>query len=412
MDATARDEDQPDASLDPADVDNPDDDAQLAEVDASVSSARVDHIQRAFAFLAAERERSGIPLGTVSVARVCTALKLEPAEILILQKDLDNAGLCAENPDEVEDADDAEAIVNEVDEQGSLLSNLLGHGLLGAEGERELGRAIQLAKRFRSDIESGKVSSNDDARRILDRGDQAYRALVLGNVRLAMDIARRYVGRGLELDDLLQEGILGLMRAADAFDPNLGFRFTTYATWWVRQHAGRAVAQTGRAIRLPVHVVDKLSALRKVLRRLRAANPDKTVRPKDLAVELGWRDEDVGKLLVIDAEHFVPLQVDDDDGPSLLEQLASGAPSPEDVTLEIDLKAFVHRCVSQLPSREAEILRSRFGFGGVPARTLESIGRQFGLTRERIRQIEAKGLKKLRAPSSKIVEAGQGLLHD
>jgi RNA polymerase primary sigma factor len=371
-------------------------------------------LARAMAVLIAERQRSGEPLRQESIERVYVHLKLTPPEMLRVGHEARSIGLMdTGEPDELDelaiDVEDSEEIP---DARNGLLDRILGHDLLGADRERQLGRAIQIAKSLRLQLASGQHPGSDELSRELVRGNQARQALVLANARLAMDIARRYMHVGLDLDDLLQEGVIGLMRAVESYDPDLGFRFTTYATWWIRQAILRAVANTGRSIRIPVHRVDQLKLLRRTVRRLQAKDMQRRVTPNQIADELGWSLELVGKLMVLDAETFTSIHPADEGGPSILDQLASSDPTPEAATIAFDFQAFIAGCVDALPAREAEILRLRFGLCGNRSHTLEEIGKQYDLTRERIRQIESKGMHKLRRPSGKLMEHGRDFLDE
>ncbi len=401
-----------------ADWVDPDDDGEVDCSDeigpsASDDASRSKLLARAITVLIAERQRSGEPLRQESIERVYAQLKLTPDEMLRVGREARLIGLMdAEEPEEldelVEDSDD--------DEQGEarcgLLDRILSHELLGAERERQLGRAIQVAKKLDGQLANNLISSSRDLERELARGRQARHALVLANARLAMDIARRHAHGGLELDDLLQEGVIGLLRAAESYDPDLGFRFTTYATWWIRQSILRAAANTGRQIRLPVYRVEQLKELRRTVRRLQAKNPQARITPKQIADELGSTLESVGRLLVLDAESFTSLHPTEDDGPSVLDQLVSPEPTPEATAITFDFERFISECVAALPERDADVLRSRFGLLGRPTQTLEEIGKQYKLTRERIRQIESKGLRQLRRPSCRMMEYGREFLND
>lgn len=381
------------------------------DVAAPQSSVRASLLERAMAILFAERGRAGQPLQQASLERVYSLLKLEPTEILRIAKDAETAGLMG--PVQVDDTEDEAAEDEEQERQlAGLLDRLLHHELLGAEQERKLGRAVQKGRKFEAQIASGQLPATPEVLREQAHGLKAREALVLANTRLAMDIARRHANHAVEMEDLLQEGILGLMRAAESYDPDLGFRFTTYATWWVKQSILRAIGNTGRVIRLPIHRVDQLKALRRVLRRLQAQAPARRIRPQQIADELGWPIEKVGKLMVLEAESFVPLDLSDGEGPSLIDQLASSEPTPEALAIEVDFENFMSVWISALPEREADILRQRFGLDGQSPVTLESVGKQYNLTRERIRQLESKSLKKLAHPANKMVAEGREFLND
>jgi RNA polymerase sigma factor (sigma-70 family) len=366
--------------------------ASPASGDANVS-VREDVIQRALAMLAAERERTGVSPSLSSIERVCDRLRLSPAEILQTKGQIESDE--ADEPDGSED-EGSDVLELEGFERGNVLvDRMLGHSLLTASEERELGRAVRLGRVFGESIADGSIPTDSRSSEVIRRGLQAQHGLVLSNIRLAMDIAKRYENRGLEREDLLQEGIIGLMRAVESFDPDLGFRFSTYATWWIRQSVTRAVLNVGRIVRIPVHVAEKLNRLRRAERRLKARAPGSAIDVKQLADELGWTSEQVGRLMVIDAERFLSAESEDEEGTSLLDKLRSPTPDPERCTMDIDLQHFIDRCLKALDPRAAEIVRLRFGLSGGSSQTLETVGQHFGLTRERIRQIESKTLGKL-----------------
>lgn len=384
-------------------------------VAAPQSDVRANLLEKAMAILFAERGRSGQPLQQSSLERVYSLLKLQPAEILQVAKDAEAAGLMG--PAQVDDSDAADDTAESDDgeqqlQPASLLDRLLHHELLDAEHERQLGRAVQRGRMFEAQVANGQLLETPEVLREKASGRKAREALVLANIRLAKDVARRYAGSDLDVDDLLQEGVSGIIRAAESYDPDLGFRFTTYATWWVKQSILRAIGNTGRAIRLPVHRVDQLNVLRRTARRIRSQAPDRRVRPQQIADELGWPIDKVGKLMVLEAESFVPLDMSDGERQSIIDQLASCEPTPEALAIEADFERFMSEWISGLPNREADILRQRFGLDGRDPVTLESVGKQYDLTRERIRQLESKSLKKLGHPANKMAAEGRGFLDD
>lgn len=237
-------------------------------------------------------------------------------------------------------------------------------------------------------------------RREVVAGRDARDALILANLRLVVSIARRYSGGSLTLLDLIQEGNLGLMRAVEKFDYRRGFKFSTYATWWIRQAITRAIADQSRTIRIPVHMVETMNRVSRVQRQM-VQELGREPAPEEIGSRLQMAPERVREILGLTAE---PVSLQTPVGEEEESQLGdfiedTQAPPPPDAASFSLMREQLRRVLDDLPDRERRVIELRFGlFDGRP-RTLEEVGREFGVTRERIRQIESKTLQKLRHPS-------------
>jgi RNA polymerase primary sigma factor len=273
--------------------------------------------------------------------------------------------------------------------------------LLSAEQEQDLAHRMcegrDAKRRLEKDgLDPGKRRQLE---RIIEETRPAREHLIVANTRLVINVAKRYRGRGLSFLDLIQEGNLGLIRALEKYDPGRGYRLSTYATWWIRQAITRAVADQGRTIRIPVHMSGKISRLYKTSRRLEQEY-DRKPTPEEIAKELGLKPQRVRWMLKISR---YPLSLERPVGQEQNEELGAfiedeSTPEPPESAHRRLLRDQLEKVLATLTAREARILRLRFGLQDGRCYTLEEVGRKFGLTRERIRQIEHKALRRLRHP--------------
>jgi RNA polymerase sigma factor (sigma-70 family) len=285
------------------------------------------------------------------------------------------------------------------------LTDIGRHGLLSKEDEATLAEARLVGLEAAEELKKPGLTAarKRQLRRLVQEGEAAELRFVESNLRLVVSIAKKYQASGVPLLDLVQEGNLGLMHAVEKFDHRKGFKFSTYATWWIRQAITRGIANTGRSIRLPVHAGDMV----KQLHRTRAEIEEILGRGPTTAEIAEAMDEPFDKIRTLlshlsePASLSAPLREDSDGelGDTVADQSAI---SPEEAMLESALVSEVEKVLAPLEDRERSILRLRYGLDGGEPRTLDDVGQQFSLTRERIRQIEAKAMSKLRHPSTDV----------
>jgi len=287
---------------------------------------------------------------------------------------------------------------------GMYLESVSSHDLLTAEDEVRLSRAMESGRKAQQRLDSGaKITPTERARlyRDVNGADEAKAEFIRSNLRLVISIAKRYTGRGLDLLDLVQEGNLGLIRAVEKFDWRKGFKFSTYATWWIRQAITRGLGNQGRTIRLPVHMVDIVRTVQETALTL-SERLRRQPSIAEIAAMSGLDHERVEIALnapgdTVSLERPVGTEGDAELGDFVED---GDALDPFEVAAEAAARTQLEEAMCMLDNREREVITLRYGLDGVSPRTLSDVGKKFDLTRERIRQIEGRALAKLRHPSS------------
>jgi len=366
--------------------------------------------------------------------------KLDPAQVAKLYEKLDEAGIkmieedikpgaLGDSPEQDEQVD---LLDDNDDEKEAMVEKLTnGENIAQTIAELEIEPNLEDISEIEKDIlledindmsftetlnvddpvrmflkEIGKIpllsleEETDLAFKMVEGDKLAKKILVESNLRLVVSIAKRYIGRGMHFLDLIQEGNLGLIKAVDKFDPSKGYKFSTYATWWIRQAITRSIADQARTIRIPVHMVETINRLIRTSRHLLQVM-GREPTPEEIAVEMEMPVEKVREILKIAQE---PISLETPVGEEEDSNIGNfipddDAPSPSDQAADVLLREQIEDVMETLTPREAKVLRLRFGLEDGRTRTLEEVGKEFMVTRERIRQIEAKALRKLRHPS-------------
>ena len=325
-----------------------------------------------------------------------------------IDEELEELTAICESEIKVSDFDDSSASSHQADDPVKMYLRDIGQvDLLTITQESEFARTVQEGIASKEKIEAyaklGKEISPEEMEKLqlkIQQGDQARDILIESNLRLVVSIAKRYLGRGLPLLDLIQEGNMGLMKAVYKFDPTKGFKFATYATWWIRQSITRAIADQGRTIRIPVHMVETINRLMRTTRKL-TQEKRRDPTPEEIAAEMKLTVEKVQQIQKIAQEpSSLDATVGEEEDTNLGDFIAdTDIQNPLEYTESMIFREEIDAVLQTLTPREEKVIRLRYGLDDNRARTLEEVGKAFNVTRERIRQIEAKAIRRLRNPS-------------
>jgi RNA polymerase primary sigma factor len=321
-----------------------------------------------------------------------------PAQLAKAMEDIDDN----ESEDDKEEEDIYRAI--EVDDTIGLYLKEIGKvALLTAEEEVSLAKRMENGKKAQAKLSAGRYPSEDKRRQLenqLDDGIHAREHLIRANSRLVISVAKKYIGRGVPFLDLIQEGNIGLIRASNKFDYKRGHKFSTYATWWIRQAVTRAIADQSRTIRVPVHMGDQINKMLRISHQL-TQRLGRSPTPEELAAELEIPVRKVEQMLDVARRPLSLEMPTDDEGDSTLGDFVedTDSPSPPERVSADMLRDQLMDILVDLPPREVKILQMRYGLLDGQTYTLEQVGRKLGVTRERVRQIEAQALSRLRHPA-------------
>ncbi len=307
---------------------------------------------------------------------------------------------------EIEDRKSEEDIYRtiEVDDTIGLYLKEIGKvSLLVAEEEVALAKRMELGKKAQTRLNNGKYKTPEKRReleQLVESGIAAREHLIRANSRLVISVAKKYIGRGVPFLDLIQEGNIGLIRAANKFDYKLGHKFSTYATWWIRQAVTRAIADQSRTIRVPVHMGDQINKMLRISHQL-TQRLGRSPTPEELAAEMEFPLRKVEQMLDVARRPLSLEMPTDDEEESTLGDFVEDteSPAPPDEVSTLMLREQLMDILSTLPPREVKILQMRYGLLDGQTYTLEEVGKKLGVTRERVRQIEAQALSRLRHPA-------------